>query len=233
MKNSKITQWIPGIVAEVVAVIFCIIYAVIDGSKVTMYIELPGAALLAFLIPAYNVVAKKSLPTAISVACAIFVFLACCLGTAMDFYHKIWFYDLAMHGVSGFLCCAIIFMFIMDWNGSKLSPMGCLVTIFGFSMGVAALWEVMEYASDFITGGDAQRVLESMAAGKSPISDTMEDIIAALVGSLVFFAAFFADKLAGYKVLGKLCGFTGFETDKDVRAREESGEAATDGVGAD
>lgn len=34
-----------GIVAEVVAVIFCIIYAGIDGSKVTMYIELPGAAL--------------------------------------------------------------------------------------------------------------------------------------------------------------------------------------------
>lgn len=54
-----------------------------------------------------------------------------------------------------------------------------------------------------------------------------------MVGSLVFFAAFFADKLAGYKVLGKLCGFTGFETDKDVRAREESGETATDGVGAD
>ena len=33
MKNSKIIQWIPGIVAEVVAVIFCIIYAVVDGSK--------------------------------------------------------------------------------------------------------------------------------------------------------------------------------------------------------
>lgn len=211
MKEKKIVQWLPGIAAEIVAVIFCIIYAVIDGSKFTMYIELPGAAMLAFLVPVYNVIAKKSLPTAISVACAIFVTLACCLGTAMDFYHKIWFYDLLMHGVSGFLCCAIIFMFIMDWNGSKLSPIGCMVMIFGFSMGVAALWEIIEFVSDIMTGGDSQRVLESMAAGKSPISDTMEDIIVAMAGSVVFFIAFFADKLSGYKVFGKLCGFTGFK----------------------
>lgn len=208
----------PGICAEVLAVIFCIIYAVTDGSKLTMYIELPGASLLPFLIPVYNKIAKKSLPTVISTACAVFVFMAVCLGTCMDFYHKFWFWDLLLHGLSGFLCGLMIFVFIMDWNGAKLNPAGCFFLIFVFCMGIAAIWEVVEYSADTLFGGDAQRVQELIAAGKSPVSDTMEDIIAAMVGSIVFLLAVFVDKLRGYKWLNSLCGFSGFERQKVKQA---------------
>lgn len=216
MKKHNFLQWLPGILGETAAVIFCIIYALTDGSTLTMHIELPGTALLGFLIPVYNKISGKSLPTVLSAACSIFVFMAVCLGTAMDFYHKIWFWDLIMHGLSGFLSGLIIFVFIINWNGSRLNPIGCMIVIFGFCMGIAAIWEVVEFTTDSLFGGDAQRVQESLATGKSPISDTMEDIIAAMVGNIIFLLSVFIDKLNNYTLLSKLCGFTGFDGGRHV-----------------
>ena len=42
----------------------------------------------------------------------------------------------------------------------------------------AVLWEIFEYISDYIFDGNAQRVLET------GINDTMQDMIAALLGLL-------------------------------------------------
>ncbi len=217
MKAKRFIQWLPGILSELIAVAMCIVYAVIDGSKTTMYLELPVSALLPFLFPIYGIISKKPLPLILSVISAAFVFLACGLGSAIGLYDKVLCWDLIMHGMFGFVCSLIVFVLLVRWNGSKLNPVGFMAIIFAFTMGVAALWEVWEYLCDRITGGDAQRVLESVALGKSPVADTMEDIMIAMAGSALFFVTLIIDKFCSHKLYSRLCGFAGFEKCSDSK----------------
>lgn len=214
MKIKKIIPWLAGIAAELIAVVFCIIYAVTDGGKTTMYFELLASALLPFLFPVYGLITKKQLPVVLSVIAAVFVFMASDLGSAVGLYDKLLCWDLIMHGIFGFVCCMVVFVLLIRWNGIKLSPAGFMIIIFAFTMGVAAIWEVWEYLADRITGGDAQKVAESIARGKSPLADTMEDIMIAMAGCAVFYISLFIDKLCKYRVYSRLCGFVGFEKEE-------------------
>ncbi|MDE7076548.1 MAG: hypothetical protein K2O62_04430 [Clostridia bacterium] len=211
MKVKKFIQWLPGILSELIAVVFCIIYALTDGSRLTMYPQLLVFALFPLLFPICGVISKKPLPLILSVISAVFVFCACNLGSAMGLYNKVQCWDLIMHGAFGFVCSLTVFVFLVRWNGTKLNPVGFILIIFAFTLGVAAIWEVWEYISDRITGGDAQRVLESIALGKSPVADTMEDIMIAIAGSAAFFVTLIIDKFCNHKLYSRLCGFTGFE----------------------
>lgn len=220
MKFKKFIQWMPGLISELIAAIFCIIYAVIDGSKASMYFQLITAFLLPFIFPIYGVISKKPLPLILSIISTIFVILASGLGSAIGLYDKVYCWDLIMHGFFGFACSLIVFVLLIRWNGSKLNPIGFMVIIFLFTMGVAAMWEVIEYLADRIMGGDSQRVLESIALGKSPVADTMEDIMIAMAGYAVFFITLIIDKLCHYKLYSHLCDFTGFEKYKEERQNE-------------
>ncbi|MGN0823789.1 MAG: hypothetical protein ACI4MB_01830 [Candidatus Coproplasma sp.] len=213
MKIKKFIKWLPGIISELIAIVFCVVYAAIDGSKFTMYLELLASALLPFAFPVYGLISKKPMPIILSIISSVFVFFASNLGSALGFYDLIYCWDLIMHGAFGFLCSLIIFVLIMQWNGDKLNPIGCLLIIFVFTLGVAALWEVWEYLADTITGGDAQRIEESIAMGKSPVADTMEDIMIAMAGSAIFLITLGLDKLNHYKLFSRLCGFSGFKRD--------------------
>lgn len=211
MKKKNISQWIPGITLELISVVSCIIYALTDASNKLVYLELLGASLAPFLFPVYNMLTKKPLPMILSIITAVFVFLTCNLVIACNFYNKIICWDLLMHGTFGFVCCLILFVMLIRWNGSKLNPVGFMIIIFVFTMGVAALWEVWEYLADSITGGDAQRVMESIAQGKSPVADTMEDIIVSMAGCAIFYITLIIDKFVNHKIYSKLCEFSGFE----------------------
>ncbi|MDE7439317.1 MAG: hypothetical protein K2N23_02270 [Clostridia bacterium] len=211
MKVKRFIEWLPGIISELIAVIFCIIYAVTDGSKTTMYAELIVSALLPFAFPVYGAITKKPLPLILPAVSTVFVFCACGLGSAIGLYDKVHCWDLILHGIFGFVCSLTVFVLLVRWNGSKLNPVGFIVIIFAFTLGVAALWEVWEYIADRFTGADAQRVAESVALGKSPLADTMEDVMIAMAGSALFLVTFIIDKFRGYKTYSRLCGFNGFE----------------------
>lgn len=210
-KKSALLPWIPGIIAEALALLFCILYAVRGGTGAVMYLQVPASALLPFAIPVYGILSKKPLPTILSYGCTLFVFLASDLGSACEFYDKIACWDLIMHAYFGFLCSLFIFAFLVRWSDGKLNPVGAMIIVLVFTMGIAALWEVWEYNVDRITGGDSQRVEESIALGKSPVADTMEDIMVALVGCALFYLSLFIDKLKGYRIFSRLFGYHGFE----------------------
>lgn len=205
-----ILPWVPGLVSEGLALLFCIFYAVFGGTSAVMYLQVPVSALLPFAVPICNLFLKEPLPNVLSASYAVFVFGASDLGSACGFYDRISFWDLIMHGMFGFLCCLTIFVFLLRWSGGRLNPVGAMILVFVFTMGIAALWEVWEYLADSITGGDSQRVEESIALGKSPVADTMEDIIVAMAGCVLFDLALFFDGRRGYPLFSRLFGFRGF-----------------------
>lgn len=108
----------------------------------------------------------------------IFIFMAHYLGVMVEFYNTISYYDKIVHTVSGVLsaCAAMI---ILN-NGFSSGKAFNVLFIVAFSALCAVSWEVFEYVCDNLFNGDAQRVT------LTGVSDTMQDMMVALFGSIMF-----------------------------------------------
>jgi len=115
-------------------------------------------------------------PSIISVAVA-FVFATLFLGEVFDFYERLWWWDIALHGLSavGFGIAGFLFVFILFEGDRYAAPpwaMGLLAASIGIMIGV--LWEIFEFAMDQTFGMNMQ---------KSGLRDTMGDLIVDVIGS--------------------------------------------------
>ena len=111
----------------------------------------------------------------------IFILFAQLLGSILHFYGIIYWYDSFMHYISGILTSflAIILLVLFNKYDEKDKTFN-IIFIISITLMVAGLWEIFEFTTDNLLGGDAQRVLET------GVTDTMKDIICALLGSVLF-----------------------------------------------
>ena len=111
----------------------------------------------------------------------LFIVFAQLLGSILHFYGIIYWYDSFMHYISGiltsFLAVIILILFNKYDDNDKVFN---VIFILSITLMVASLWEIFEFTTDNLLGGDAQRVV---ATG---VTDTMKDIICALLGSILF-----------------------------------------------
>ena len=86
-----------------------------------------------------------------------------------------------MHYISGILTSFLAILLLVLFNKyDEKDKTFNIIFIISITLMVAGLWEIFEFAADNLLGGDAQRVL---ATG---VTDTMKDIICALLGSILF-----------------------------------------------
>lgn len=111
----------------------------------------------------------------------IFILLAHLLGSVVNLYAKIWWWDLFVHGLSGVLT-AILGLLLLKRFSLLPNRNKWFVVIFMicFSLSVASMWEFFEFTMDKITGGDTQWVV------KTGVDDTMTDMLIAFFGSILF-----------------------------------------------
>lgn len=122
---------------------------------------------------------KLTLPVEITLLTCIILYASFALGEARDFYERIWWWDLAIHGLSavtmgiiGFLC---IYVFYMT-NRIRIAP-GWIATItFTLAVSVGTLWEIFEYLADHFLGLNMQ---------KSGLDDTMTDLMIDATGAML------------------------------------------------
>lgn len=111
----------------------------------------------------------------------IFILFAQLLGSILHFYGIIYWYDSFMHYISGILTSFLAILLLVLFNKyDEKDKTFNIIFIISITLMVAGLWEIFEFAADNLLGGDAQRVL---ATG---VTDTMKDIICALLGSILF-----------------------------------------------
>lgn len=111
----------------------------------------------------------------------IFIFLAHFLGSIVDLYHTIYWYDSFTHFLSGILIAFLAtYILVLCKKYSEKSIVFTVLFIMGLSFLVAGLWEMFEFTSDKLFGKDAQNVLTT------GVDDTMKDMIVAALGTALY-----------------------------------------------
>lgn len=189
-----IFTWVLSIVLLIVCVIF---NNTISAMNMALSVLIP---LVPFVFVIYKLITKEEMPLLLNVLFCIHIGLCVYGGTIFNLYDKIWFYDLILHGYFGFLYSLIIYYFLLRQNNNMSSHFSIFISVFTM-LGFAAVWECWEYLCDRITGGDSQKVIESINLGKSPLADTIEDILIAVVGGLIFLILAYIDYHKKHRIL--------------------------------
>ena len=119
-----------------------------------------------------------TLPLPFLVATTLFFFASIFLGEAFDFYERLWWWDLALHGTSavGFGLTGFLLVFMLFEGDRFAAPPSAIAAVtFCVAMTMGAVWEIFEYAMDMSFGLNMQ---------KSGLNDTMGDLIVNAIGSL-------------------------------------------------
>lgn len=109
----------------------------------------------------------------------LFFFASIFLGEALDFYERLWWWDIVLHGFSalGFGLTGFLFVFMLFEGDRFAAPPSAIAFIsFCVAMTVGATWEIFEYTMDLSFGLNMQ---------KSGLDDTMGDLIVDAVGGLI------------------------------------------------
>ena len=108
----------------------------------------------------------------------VFIFLSHFLGSIVNLYKSIYWYDSFTHFLSGIVVFFYGLEFLIITNKYDKKDMWFNVLfLMALSFMVAGLWEIFEFTCDDIFGKDAQKVIET------GVTDTMKDIIMAVLGS--------------------------------------------------
>ena len=113
----------------------------------------------------------------------IFVFCACILGEAYEFYLRYPLWDDLLHFFSGLLFCAFACALI---EGKRQ-----LLFSFCFSVAVSTVWEFFEFFADLLFGTNMQKDIIYRGIQDIGLIDTMADLLAGAVGAL-FFAVWYS-----------------------------------------
>ncbi len=134
-----------------------------------------------------------NVPILLYVMYILFLYCAIFLGEVRSFYYRVPYWDKWLHGFSAVMAGSFGFILIDVLNncnniGIKLSPVFTALFAFCFATSIGVLWEIYEYAFDFILGLNMQKfMLEdgTQLVGRAALDDTMKDIIIDCCGSML------------------------------------------------
>jgi len=127
------------------------------------------------------------IPPEFQALAVIFVFAALFLGEIQSYYHRIWWWDIALHTSSGLLMGIVGFLLVYVLNESKyidlhMRPRFVALFAFFFAVTVGTLWEIFEFSMDQIFATNMQK---AMFGDPSGLTDTMWDMIVNALGAFI------------------------------------------------
>ncbi len=210
--KKKIIEFLPFAVMVLFSIITVIVYSLtFDPFDPVRILETCAAPLIVIVIPVLNRIFKIRIPYVLNVVIAVFAVITIDFASVLDFYDKIPYLDKYIHAVFGIICSFCVAIFLLYGCGKEMKGWCFFIMVMLGVLGVAAIWEIIEYIMHAIIGMDTQRWMPDLGAvgdmtvGEffktyNPLWDTMWDIIVAVFGVIVFYVLVLIDKLCGYKV---------------------------------
>jgi hypothetical protein len=122
---------------------------------------------------------RVPLPVELTLVTCLFLYASFALGEVRDFYEKIWWWDLALHGVAaltiGIIGFLAIYVFYMTQRIKVAAGWVATIT-FALAVSLGTIWEIFEFLMDWYFGLNMQ---------KSGLVDTMTDLMINAVGAAV------------------------------------------------
>ncbi|MCL2159906.1 MAG: hypothetical protein FWH48_10900 [Oscillospiraceae bacterium] len=163
----------------------------VKGDYVLMFVQcLLGIVLMMF--PGYlRHKVNLDIPNAMMIAYAVFLYCGIYLGEVRNFYYNVPHWDTVLHTFSGAALGTLGFSLVSLLNKSEsvtfsLSPIFVAVFSFCFALSLGAIWEIYEFAIDFMLNTNTQKyALESgeLLCGQAALADTMKDMIVDAIGA--------------------------------------------------
>ncbi len=110
----------------------------------------------------------------------IYLFILMTLGCLGRFYSKFTYYDVFAHFMFGFAGCIIGLYMLNLFSVHDKSMVFTIIFMLFCTLALSSIWEIFEYISSIVFKEDVQNVLTT------GVSDTMEDIIASFIASIIF-----------------------------------------------
>jgi len=194
MKKTKLINWI--IIFGVS--IFSIFYLLFGNYGSGLYKKLIIISIIPVLIiPALlNKFSKFKINPEIELVYLIFIFFGHFLGSVLDFYSNVAFYDKVIHGLSGIMTSILAIIILVKSKCYDKNPLWVnILFIICVTLSIAAFWEFFEFTNDNIFNKDAQKV------AKTGVDDTMMDMIMAFIGSIIYSVIYFIETKTKKKML--------------------------------
>ncbi len=130
---------------------------------------------------------RVQIPPQFHLLAIAFIFASLFLGEVRDYYTRYWWWDTALHTISGLILGIIGFLLVhilneIDNIGVHMKPGFVAFFAFMFAVGAGAIWEIFEFTMDSLFGMNMQK---PMLDDPSGLTDTMFDLIADTVGAIV------------------------------------------------
>lgn len=166
-------------ISELIVVLISLITLFLNvGSNGFFYIL--KTLFIIFLLSIPHIVVrlfKVEIDTKVRFVYVIYIFLAYYFGVILEWYLKVDLYDKLIHFIFGLVFAYISYEVVLKNLIEDYLINSVLILLINLS--TSALWEILEFTIDKVTGSDTQRV-------KTGVDDTMLDIIFALIGALVY-----------------------------------------------
>lgn len=197
---ERIELYVAGILQ--VSILFITAGAIYDGLWLTAF----NGTIIFLLTFAPAMIEHRLnlvLPVEFTLITCTFLFASFVLGEVGDFYEKIWWWDLALHGLSAMTAGIIGFLGIYVFHMTRridVAP-GWIATItFAIAVSLGTIWEIFEFLMDWYFGFNMQ---------KSGLVDTMTDLLinalgAAFAAAIGYFYVYGEDSLLGRRLIGTL-----------------------------
>ena len=166
-----------------------VVYQIYQMTAAGNFSRLESSIAVIPLIFAGDILKKLGVRTSaiIEIIFLIFLFISSILGSLFHFYEFVDYFDKFAHLLSGIVTAILGIFMLKKWRIKSKHQLSFDIILMNIlSLAIASAWEIYEFVASKALNSDLQRV------GASGVTDTVHDMIVALIGSLMVSVMYYA-----------------------------------------